>query len=203
MGNNASCPADFDSEPFICRATCPAGFKFASDPNDPRKKRCVLFTDNSKFFDLKELPLIVPGPPGSDPVPEPEIYQQERNRVSTEAGKIKSMAPYQDNADGLSNQAEKIASQYAGFSALSNATQRIKDARDNIREPRPTVQPNAIESEKRKILNPLKMSVIQTALFTILLALAELLVVPIQYAQGLIFLTLCVGAAVGIYLSNT
>jgi hypothetical protein len=203
MGNNTSCPSDFDSEPFICRAKCPDGFKFASDPNDPRKKRCVLFTDNSKFFDLKDLPPIIPGDPGAPALPEPTIYQQERNRVSTEAGNIKSMAPYQDNADGLNNQAEKIASQYAGFSAVGVATQRIKTASETIREPRPTVQPNAIESETRKILNPLKMSVIQTALFTILLSLAELLVVPIQYAQGLIFLTLCVGAAVGIYLSNT
>ena len=145
----------------------------------------------------------MPGPPGSDPVPEPAMYKQELDRVSTEAGKISSMAPYQDYDDGLTNQAGKIASQYAGFSALSAATQRIKDASDTIREPRPPVQPNPIQLEARKILNPLKMSVIQTALFTILLALAELLVVPIQYAQGLIFLTLCVGAAVGIYLSNT
>jgi hypothetical protein len=197
MGNNTSCPADFDSEPFICRAQCPSGFKFASDPNDPRKKRCVLFTNNSVFFDLNDLPPMTPG------TPEPATYQTERNRVAAEAQKKQNISKYQDNLNGLENQASRIASEYAGFSAVSDATQRIKNTSDTLREPRPPVQPNAIQSETRKILNPLKMSVIQTALFTILLALAELLVVPAQYAQGLIFLTLCVGAAVGIYLSNT
>jgi hypothetical protein len=44
--------------------------------------------------------------------------------------------------------------------------------------------------------------VIQTVLFTILIALVEFLVIPAPYASYVVFLTLCVGAAAGIYLSN-
>ena len=46
------------------------------------------------------------------------------------------------------------------------------------------------------------MAVIQTALFTILLALIAFLIIPGQYASGVVFLILCVGTSVGIYLST-
>jgi hypothetical protein len=64
------------------------------------------------------------------------------------------------------------------------------------------VQPVPIEETKRAILNAPSLTVIQTVLFTILLALVEFLVVPAEYASYLVFLTLCVGASAGIYLST-
>lgn len=97
---------------------------------------------------------------------------------------------------------ETIKGQYAGYAAESDAGDRIKAVTDSIRNPRPHVQPDPINEVKRKILKPLDMSVIQTILFTILLALVEYLMVPQEYAQYLVFLTLCVGASAGIYLST-
>jgi hypothetical protein len=97
---------------------------------------------------------------------------------------------------------ETIKGQYAGYSAVSDAGNRIKAVTDSIQNPRPPVQPNPINELKRKILKPLDMSVIQTVLFTILLALVEYLMVPSEYASYLVFLTLCVGASAGIYLST-
>jgi len=44
--------------------------------------------------------------------------------------------------------------------------------------------------------------VIQTALFSVLFALLMFLFVPGEYAAMAAFLTLCVGASVGIYLST-
>jgi hypothetical protein len=97
---------------------------------------------------------------------------------------------------------ETIKGQYAGYAAESDAGDRIKAVTDSLKTPRPHVQPNPVNEIKRKILKPLDMSVVQTILFTILLALIEFLVVPQAYASYLVFLTLCVGASAGIYLST-
>jgi hypothetical protein len=97
---------------------------------------------------------------------------------------------------------ERIKSEYAGFSAVSDASKKIKQASDKMKLPRPPVQPNPIKQEREKILKQPSMAVIQTALFTILLALIAFLLVPGQYASGLVFLILCVGTSTGIYLST-
>ena len=96
---------------------------------------------------------------------------------------------------------ETIKGQYAGYAAESDAGDRIKAVTDSLKV-RSQVQPVPITTVKRKILKPLDMSVVQTILFTILLALVEYLVVPQAYASYLVFLTLCVGASAGIYLST-
>lgn len=97
---------------------------------------------------------------------------------------------------------EQIKSEYAGFSAVSDAGKKIKQTSDQLKPPRPPVQPNPIRREREKILKQPNMAVIQVALFTILLGLIAFLLVPAQYASGLVFLILCVGTSTGIYLST-
>lgn len=97
---------------------------------------------------------------------------------------------------------DRIQTQYAGFSAVSDSGKKIKEVSDNLRVPRPHVQPNPLKTERDKIFKPINMAVIQTALFSILLALVTFLVVPGQYATGVVFLILCIGISVGIYLSS-
>ena len=94
---------------------------------------------------------------------------------------------------------ERIQSQYAGYSVVADSGKKIKEVSDSLRPQRPHVQPNPLKLE---ILKPKNMAVIQTALFTILLALVTFLVVPGQYASGVVFLILCIGISVGIYLST-
>jgi hypothetical protein len=102
----------------------------------------------------------------------------------------------------IAREYDTLKSQFAGYSAESDAGKRIKAVSDSIKTPRPPVQPNPIINERNKILNPLNFSVIQTVLFTILLALVEFMVIPPAYASYVVFITLCVGAAAGIYLSS-
>jgi hypothetical protein len=98
---------------------------------------------------------------------------------------------------------ETLKGQYAGYAAESDASNKIKEVSDSIQTPRHHVQPDPIKTpEREKILKPLSMAVIQTALFTILLALVVLLALPAPYNSYIVFLTLCVGTSVGIYLSN-
>jgi hypothetical protein len=97
---------------------------------------------------------------------------------------------------------ERIQTQYAGYSALSDSGKKIKEVTNSLRVPRPPVQPNPIKTERDNIFKSTNMAVIQTALFSILLALVTFLVVPGQYATGVVFLILCTGISVGIYLSS-
>jgi hypothetical protein len=195
MGATTSCPNDFDSDLLTCRMTCPRGFKYEQVRSNPPRDRCVLFTDSSKGFDLQPIPKyqgnIVP-----------HQFDVERRRVNSAAAGIVSLSPIHENSSKMTKDYETIKSQFAGFSAESDAGKRIKAASDSIKPPRPPVQPNPIINERTKILNPLNFSVIQTVLFTILIALVEFLVIPPPYASYVVFITLCVGASAGIYLSS-
>jgi hypothetical protein len=102
----------------------------------------------------------------------------------------------------IAREYETLRSQYAGFSPQSDAGKKIKAVSDSIKVPRHPVQPYPIVNERNKILKPLNFSVIQTVLFTILLALVEFIVIPPAYASYVVFITLCVGASAGIYLSS-
>ena len=102
----------------------------------------------------------------------------------------------------IAQEYETLKSQFAGYSAEYDSSKRIKSVSDSLKIPRPPVQPNPIVNERTKILKPLNFSVIQTVLFTILIALVEFLVIPPQYASYVVFITLCVGASAGIYLST-
>ena len=192
----SSCPPDFDQSFMSCRMKCPAGFKYAQEQGPPLVDKCVLFTDNSKSFRLNQLPM-----PGPDKREQP-MYAEERRRIAEALKNISSTAPFQENAAMATREYERIKSEYAGFSAVSDAGKKIKQASDRMRVPRPPVQPNPIKQEREKILNQPSMAVIQTALFTILLALIAFLLVPGQYASGLVFIILCVGTSTGIYLST-
>jgi len=102
----------------------------------------------------------------------------------------------------IAQEYQTLKSQFAGYSAESDSSYHIKSVSDSLKVPRRPVQPNPIVNERKKILNPLNFSVIQTVLFTILIALVEFLVIPPAYASYVVFITLCVGASVGIYLSS-
>ena len=95
---------------------------------------------------------------------------------------------------------ETIKSQYASYSVESDVSARMKQVTDSLKGRR--VQPVPIDEVRAEILKPRTMAVIQTVLFTILLALVEFMVVPSAYAANVVFLTLCVGASAGIYLST-
>ena len=96
---------------------------------------------------------------------------------------------------------EKIKSQYATYSMETDASTKMKELERSLKG-RPPVQPNEIVNLRSEILKPRSLAVVQTALFTILLALDEFLVLPGEMASYVVFLTLCMGTATGIYLGT-
>lgn len=195
MGATASCPIDFDKDLLTCRMTCPPGFKYQQVRSNPPRDRCVLFTDLSKGFDLQPIPKY-------EGTMIPPQFEIERQRVNSAAAAIKSLSPIYENSSKMTQDHQTIKSQFAGYSAESDSSKKIKEVTDSIKLPRHPVQPYPIANERNKILNPLNFSVIQSVLFTILLALVEFLVIPPAYASYVVFITLCIGASAGIYLSS-
>jgi hypothetical protein len=102
----------------------------------------------------------------------------------------------------IAQEYESLKSQYAGYSAESDSSKKIKAVSDSLKVPRSPVQPHPIVNERNKILKPLNFAVIQVVLLTIIVSLVEFLVIPPPYASYVVFITLCVGAAAGIYLSS-
>ena len=101
----------------------------------------------------------------------------------------------------IAQEYESLKSQYAGYSAESDSSKKIKAVSDSLKVPR-SHQPHPIVNERNKILKPLNFAVIQVVLLTIIVSLVEFLVIPPPYASYVVFITLCVGAAAGIYLSS-
>jgi VIT1/CCC1 family predicted Fe2+/Mn2+ transporter len=103
----------------------------------------------------------------------------------------------------IEDQHGAIQTQYAAYTTASQVGDEIKKTSELLRPLRSKTQPVEESHEvTNQILNAKNLSVIQTALFSVLFALLTFLFVPSGYAPMAAFLTLCVGASVGIYLST-
>jgi hypothetical protein len=96
---------------------------------------------------------------------------------------------------------ETIKSQHASYALETDASTKMREIAKKLKGRSP-VQPNPIKNLREEILKPRSLAVIQTVLFTILLSLVEFLVLPGEVASYLVFLTLCMGTATGIYLGT-
>ena len=91
----------------------------------------------------------------------------------------------------------KIQGDFAAFT--------VNDVSKSLTPHRPPTQPSSdIEQAKRGVLTVAakNLTVIQIALFSLLIVLLEYLILPARYVHGIAFLTLCVSTSVGIYLTT-
>jgi hypothetical protein len=97
---------------------------------------------------------------------------------------------------------DAIQSEYAAY---TGATKDIQDTTASLQNIRPPTAPREdIKKERQSILEIVakNLRMVQIALLTVLVCLLEYLVFPAKYAHGIAFLTLAVGIASGIYLSD-
>lgn len=198
-----TCPPDFERGlQDSCHVKCPADFKYVHDQSS---ERCVYATDNSYSISLTPLPL-------SDKA-DPSQYENERSRVTEQLQPLmdvintqkKMVSDVRDKNKELAGRYGKIQSDYATYSPLSDAVRNIKTVSDSLKPFRPPTAPSSdIEIERKAILaaSAKHILLLQVALFVVFLSLIVYLVVPIKYAHSAVFLILCVGIAVGIFLSN-
>jgi hypothetical protein len=91
------------------------------------------------------------------------------------------------------------------YAAYTGATRDIQDTIASLQNIRPPTSPRGdIKKERESILAIVarNLRMVQIALLTVLVCLLEYLVFPTKYAHGIALLTMAVGIASGIYLSD-
>ena len=181
MGAGSSCPAGFDPGFMICTAKCPSDFIYTRDVGPPPVEKCAHRQNTSLAFPLKQLPMVAPGQPTDNQ------YAQELERINREADAIRSRAQASGGAS----------------SGMSGDTMKIKEISDSLKPFRPPTQPSSdIEQERQSILRITqhKLLLIQIVLFLIVLSMLSYLFLSFELANGITFLLLCVGVALGFFL---
>jgi hypothetical protein len=199
MGNQLTCPADFDQGIGLsCHIRCPADFKY-SQQRSPPGESCVFMMDNDFSIRLKQLP----------PIPNSPEFELERKRFADEYANIKNNLPLVEKAVVLKKEeGERVAKhdaikdEYAVFTSVKDELKKTTDAIKPIRAK--TSPQSDIEKERKEILSVMavKLHVVQSALLTILFCMLVYVVLPVEYAHNVAFLVACSGIAVGIYLST-
>jgi hypothetical protein len=98
----------------------------------------------------------------------------------------------------------KIQSEYSTYSPQADIGNEYKKAAEKLKTLRSKTAPaEDIQKLRKDILEPTTgppVLFIQVALFLVFLSLLAYLILPIGYAHGIVFLLLCVGIALGIFL---
>lgn len=212
MGANMSCPNGFDrGMMFSCHAKCPAEFKYIQElggAGGPPAESCFHVTYPKRSIRLQGLPLIETG------APEPPEYATERTRVEAEVAKTKalilqdeqttkSLNEFNTQKGNYAQEYGKIQGDYAVFKTSKDASTKMKDVTDSLRTFRPPTAPASdIEAERKKILGLSNKNLffIQISLFLLLLSMVTYLILPAEYAHGIVFLLLCTAISFGFFL---
>jgi hypothetical protein len=212
MGASVSCPVGFEPGLFgSCHMRCPDDFKYVYESGGvgvPVEK-CVSRLNNDFVIGLTPLPAPVNATPE-----EPEAFKDERKRFLDELAMVrmridefhakeKDLEELVDQKRRYVNEYGKIESEFAAYTNVAAANEKIKEVSDTLKPFRPPTAPSSdIEKERRAIQYELRRNflVIQLALFIVVLCLLVYLFVSIKYAHYIAFLLVCVGIALGIFL---
>jgi hypothetical protein len=195
----SKCPNDFEEGlNDSCHMKCPWEFKYTQSGSD---EHCVYKTDNSFEVKLNALPQF------TEDV-EPTSYANERTRVSQDIKNVlqriiakRELESQTALAESTVSEYERIQSQYAKVGATGNQLRDMINSLETVRPP--TAPAEDLAKERRLIIGPSKQILLaQIALFSLLLGLLAFVFLPNTYAQFVAFLILCVGVAVGIFLSK-
>ena len=187
---------------------CPEDFKYMSN-GFPPSGRCVYKTENDLFVSLNTLPRPRPNE-GMAP------YTTETNRVDIAIENIRKAARERQEKrsalDGYDRerrirgaQFKQLQSEYATITMARNIADAIHDTNESLKELRPPTAPgDDIEHERQAIQKIVsrRILLLQIVLAILVLSLVAYLVMPVTYAHGVVFLLLCVGIAVGIFLEK-
>lgn len=97
----------------------------------------------------------------------------------------------------------EIQSEYASVSGMQGLGAGVRETEQALKPLRAKTAPaEDLELERRKITLDAQQSLtlVQFALFLVVLSLLSYVVLPREYAHGITFLLLCVGIATGFFL---
>jgi cation transport ATPase len=196
MGASLSCPNGFQQgAPFSCQANCPSEFKNTVG-------QCVHVTRN-RGFALTRLPMLQPGSPV------PTTFQEEQKRVQAEAAKIREEIRATDEIEKVRNQNvqeySRIQTEAANYNESVSAVRELRDVKDSLKPFRPPTAPSSdLEKERKAITDVARRNLyfLQIALFLVVLVLLSYITLPLEYANAISFLLLCMGIALGFFLKG-
>ena len=196
MGGRISCPAGFEQGPgTTCHYKCSNGFAYRREENGNEK--CFLISDPKQTVDLKTLLF---------PVNREQAKEEEKRVVSrgadilTKESGRQTLLDIQKKTGDSVKQYETIRSTTADFEASGKA---LKETNKELKPLRPPTAPaEDLSLERQLILNGprIDLLMIQIALFFAVLSLVSFLFLDRDMAQGITFLLLCTGVALGFFL---
>lgn len=170
-----------------CRITCPPEFKYVQDGG---QQKCVSTTDNRYYLPIQNIPQ------GASAT----SFTDEQARFLTNFIELmKTISTEQLRA------AAALAEPGTSIQAHDGVSQAYAETIEILTPLRPPTQPVAdIESTKLSIASftALDLRTLQICLIFIIFAILEYFILPSSIVHGVAFLTLCVGFAAAIYLSN-
>lgn len=196
MGASLSCPSGFQQgTSFSCQAKCPSEFKNTLG-------QCVHVTRN-RAFALKRMPTVRPG------TAPPSTFQEEQKRVQEEAAKIREEIRATDEIEKVRNQNiqeySRIQTEVANYNESVSAVKELRNVKDSLKPFRPPTAPSSdLEKERKTITDVARRNLyfLQIALFLVVLVLLSYVTLPLDYANAISFLLLCVGIALGFFLKG-
>ena len=202
-----TCPNDFETSGGVCYAKCPSTFKYIEEDG---AGKCVYKTNNSLFVTLTPVPKYAIG------TPEPAAFTYARTQLATDLSDVyEAVATDTDSMNRLNIQAQTamghsvtrkgLEGQYAAFQSVQKERKELKEVVDTLKPMRPPTAPKSdIAKERAAILDIVTQNILllQIALFAVFLCLLSYIVLPASYAHGLSFLVLCIGVAVGFFLTQ-
>ena len=196
MGASLSCPNGFEQGlMFSCVAKCPGEFKNMG-------QECKHVTKN-RSFQLMSLPMVERG----NPIP--STFENESKRVGEEAAKIQEEIRVTDRLlkekDTHVQQYSKIQSDYAAYKETNDVVREIEQVKNSLKPFRPPTAPSSdLEKERKAITEDANRNLffLQIALFLVVLVMLSYVILPLEYANPIAFLLLCVGIALGFFLKG-
>jgi hypothetical protein len=194
-----SCPTGFEQgAQSTCHIVCPSDFIYVQESG---AEKCKLVSDPSKSVTLNALPI--------NPTQVQTTTEQSRVTVALEAIRLlaastastrQSLLDAQSQSSEWVQQHNTLESRYAEFAGTGEALDTTNKA---LKPKRPPTAPvDDLSRERQLILQGpgIDVLLIQIALFLAVLSMLSFLVLPRDSAQGLSFLLLCTGVAIGFFL---
>lgn len=198
MSVSYSCPAEFQPGGWVsssCYYICPPDF--VNVQVDGWRNKCRLLSDPSKEVNL----YLVRQDAGA------AQFSREKTRLAAEFEKIRLQSADRKTLEASAgksqewvNRYDALESRYADFQeandALESTTRALKTKRA------PTAPDGDLSAARSLVMYGPKIDVllVQIALFLAVLSLISFLVLSREFAQGVTFLLLCTGVAVGFFL---
>jgi hypothetical protein len=196
MASASSCPAEFQPGVWgsTCHYICPSDFVNVQDGS---RSKCRLLSDPTKEVTLN---LVWRGAGATR-------FGREKDRLAGEFEKIRFQSADRKTLQASAGKSEEwvkrydaLESRYADFQEANEALESTTSA---LKARRPPTAPTDDLSEARSLVMygpKVDILLVQVALFLAVLSILGFLIFPREVAQGVAFLLLCTGVAVGFFL---